>query len=439
MMWLKFKLSAAVAVLCAPADGAGGDAGGASPNLRTKADIDAYVGEMLGKQVSEAIKKGMEEAREKADLPSSKEFTLSPNDIMRAGSVGSEDKTTGVLTSKYLGWMVRGNMNPEKAYQIAKRAGADVAILRALGESTIAGGGAFAPQQISSDYIKLLYANSVFLAAGPTRMPVPNGNLTVPKVATGAASAWVGESVNIAKSEATFSQLRLDLKKLAVVTAISNEALYDSNPALDVIARDDLVNNSAVVVDTAFLRSPGSAFQPRGLKSLVAAANSFHANATSNIANVTTDLTKMARLLEDAKIRFIKPAWFMSPTERWGLMAARDGQGKLVWAEEMAAGKLYGMPFYVTQNIPANLGGSTNQSELYLVDMAHMLVGDDPRGVMISMQDGAAYFDGSTVQPGFTRDESVLKLVLRTDLIARQSGNEIAFLDQVNYNVITAT
>lgn len=427
------------AVLCAPAEIEGGAAPAVvtTPAAPTKEDILRIVSDQVGKSVADAMRSADDAVRARDGVSSSKQWEVKQSDLVRAGK--RDNGKAGMHTASFLGWMMRGGGNPDVAYRIAKKAGADELVVRALGESTLAGGGAFVPQAISEDYIELLYAAAPFLAAGPRRVPVPSGNLTVPKVTAGATATWGGESSNIGKSEQTFGQRRLDLKKLSVLTPISNELLRDSSPALDMIVRDDLANNAAVVIDAALLRGNGSAYSPRGVYSQVASANKFNANGTANVANVTFDLNKAMRLIEDAKVRFVRPAWFISPTVKYGLMAARDANGALVWAPEMATGKLYGIPFFVTQNIPSNLGGSTDESEVYLVEMSHVMVGDDPMGVQVQMSDGAAYHDGSAVVAGFSRDESVVRLIQRIDMILRQDGNEAAVMEQVDWDVITAT
>jgi HK97 family phage major capsid protein len=426
-------------MLCAPAESGVGGAPAVitTPAAPTKDDIVRIVADQVGKSVAEAMKSADDIVRSRDGVASSKQWEVKQSDLVRAGK--RDNGKAGLHTASYLGWMMRGAGNPDAAYRIAKKAGADEIVVRALGESTMAGGGAFVPQAISEDYIELLYNAAPFLSAGPRRLPVPSGNLTVPKLTAGATATWGGESRNIGASEQTFGQRRLDLKKLSVLTAISNELLRDSSPALDAIVRDDLSNNAAVVVDAALIRGTGSVFAPRGVYSQVASANKFNANATANVANVTSDLNKAMRLIEDAKVRFVKPAWFISPTTKYGLMAARDANGSLVWAPEMATGKLYGIPFFVTQNIPSNLGGGTNQSEVYLVEMSHVMVGDDPLGVQVQMADGAAYFDGTNVVAGFSRDESVVRLVQRIDMILRQDGNEASVIEALNWATITAT
>jgi len=439
---LRSKYLLPIAALLAP-EGEGGGAAPAAPAVKTNAaptkeDLMAMIADQVGKSVAEAVKAGEEQARAERGLPSSKAFELRPGDIQRAGQRGG-DKSKGLLTAGFLGWMMRAGGNVDGAYRLAKRAGADDRIVRALGESTMAAGGAFVPQDISTDFIELLYSSTPFLAAGPRRVPVPHGSLTLPKVTAGATATWGGESQNIARSEQTFGQRRLDLKKLSVLTPISNELLRDSNPALDVIVRDDLANNAAVVIDAALLRGTGSAYSPRGVASQVASANKYNANATANVANVTADLNKAMRVIEDAKVRFVNPAWFISPTVKYGLMAARDANGSLVWAPEMATGKLYGIPFFVTQNIPSTLGGSSDESEVYLVEMSHVMVGDDPMGLQVTMADGVAYHDGSAVRAAFSQDESVVRLIQRIDMVLRQDGNEAALIEQVDWDIITAT
>jgi HK97 family phage major capsid protein len=437
MFRLKSMLSHAV--LCAPAESGVGGAPAVitTPAAPTKDDIVRIVADQVGKSVAEAMKSAEETVRERDNTPSSKRWEVKQSDLVRAGK--RDAGKAGLHTASFLGWMMRGGGNPDAAYRIAKKAGADEIVVRALGESTMAGGGAFVPQAISEDYIELLYNAAPFLSAGPRRVPVPSGNLTVPKVTAGATATWGGESNNISRSEQTFGQRRLDLKKLSVLTPISNELLRDSSPALDQIVRDDLANNAAVVIDAALIRGTGTVYAPRGVYSQVASANKFNANATANVANVTADLNKSMRLIEDAKVRFVRPAWFISPTVKYGLMAARDANGALVWAPEMATGKLYGIPFFVTQNIPSNLGGSTDESEVYLVEMSHVMVGDDPMGVQVSMVDGAAYHDGAAVVAGFSRDESVVRLIQRIDMILRQDGNEAAVMEQVDWDIISAT
>jgi HK97 family phage major capsid protein len=327
--------------------------------------------------------------------------------------------------------MAMAQGDPQKAYRIAKEHGADPVVIRTLGESTISAGGATIPEVMVEDYIELLYASTVYLQGNPMRLDAPGGNLTLPKIATGAMGGWIGENANVPKSAPTFGQVKVDLKYLGVLVPIANRLIRHSPMAVETLVRDDLVANASVLIDTAAIRGTGSVHQPKGLRQMAAAANVFAQTGTS-VAAITTDTAKMQRLLEDAKMKFVRPYWMMAPRTRWGLMAARDGNNNLVWADEMSRGEFQGKPFGVTQSIPTNLGGGSD-SELYLVDMIHQIfaegVGDD--GLRVEARDGVAYHDGSQVVAAFSQDQTVVRLIQSADIVSRQDGNEISVLTGV--------
>jgi HK97 family phage major capsid protein len=341
------------------------------------------------------------------------------------------DSPVGLRISGFLAYMAMAQGDPQKAYRIAKEHGADPVVIRTLGESTISAGGATIPEVMVEDYIELLYASTVYLQGNPMRLDAPGGNLTLPKIATGAMGGWIGENANVPKSAPTFGQVKVDLKYLGVLVPIANRLIRHSPMAVETLVRDDLVANASVLIDTAAIRGTGSVHQPKGLRQMAAAANVFAQTGTS-VAAITTDTAKMQRLLEDAKMKFVRPYWMMAPRTRWGLMAARDGNNNLVWADEMSRGEFQGKPFGVTQSIPTNLGGGSD-SELYLVDMIHQIfaegVGDD--GLRVEARDGVAYHDGSQVVAAFSQDQTVVRLIQSADIVSRQDGNEISVLTGV--------
>ncbi len=355
-------------------------------------------------------------------------------------SLGAPDLTNlgdiGLRFSSYLGYMAATHGDSRAAWQWAKDEKADATVVRALGESTIAGGGALVPVDMQEDYIELLYNASAYLQGNPVRMDAPNGNLEIPKITGGATGGWLGENANAAASAQTFGSVRASLKYIYVVVPISNRLLAHSPANAEGIIRDDLINEASRLIDTAAIRGTGTAHQPLGMKNRVASGNTTTANATVNVANVTVDTTKMQRWLENAKIKFIRPYWMFAPRSRWYLMGARDGNNNLVWAAEMAGGKFWGKPFGVTANIPINLGGGSD-SEVYLADMVHQVfaegVGAD--GLEVSAVNGAAYHDGSAVISGFSQDQTVVKLKQSCDIVSRQDGNEIAMLSAVTWGV----
>ena len=85
----------------------------------------------------------------------------------------------------------------------------------------------------------------------------------------------------------------------------------------------------------------------------------------------------------------------------------------------MDNGTLFSFPYSLTSLIPRNLGGSSDSSEVYLVDMAEMLIGDT-MNVIIDTSDTAAYHDGSNVVATFSMDQTVIRAIVEVDFMARR-------------------
>ena len=172
--------------------------------------------------------------------------------------------------------------------------------------------------------------------------------------------------------------------------------------------------------DQAFLRGAGTQFSPLGLRSqhtgtAFAATNVLAANATVNLVNVTNDLGRMELALMAADVPMVRPGWLMAPRTRQYLANLRDGNGNFAFPE-VVNGTLRGYPYRVTTQIPVNLGGGTNESEIYFADFAHVVVGEH-MGIEVALSTEAAYIDaGSTMRAAFSRDETVMRAIAQHDI-----------------------
>lgn len=402
----------------------------------TLEDLAKMISEQVGGSIAEAIKASREAAYEALGKSTKEPFELTPEQH-RKGERGARAELgeTGKLMASYMGCIARAGGDPERAFRMAKAKGSmvDARVVKALGESTFSAGGALVPVEMAADYIELLYKESAYLLAGPRLADnITRGSLFLPKITGGATPTFVGESTNGTLSQQTTGGVNISLKKLMVLTASSTELIEDASPWAEQMIRDDLAAAAAETVDSVALRGTGASNNPLGMRNWAASANTFAANATVNVANVTADTIKMIRLLRDRKIKLRKCAWFMSPRS-WGfLYGARDAQNNLVWQAEMSQGRFSGYPFFVTQNIPDTLG-SGSDSEVMFCDMDQQIFATDGRGVQLDASNIAAYHDGSAVQSSFSRDEYVFRLKQRLDVVSRQSGNEVSALTGVTW------
>ena len=210
----------------------------------------------------------------------------------------------------------------------------------------------------------------------------------------------------------------------------------DSNQAALRFVRDEMAAVAAEARDLAFLRGIGGEHSPRGLLYLVAAANKFNATqagATATVAEVTTDAVKMLYLVMNAlKSKVMKPGFIFAPRIWFFLFSLLDGNSNPVFRDELKAGTFFGVPFKTTTQIPINLGAGTNESEVYHADFDKIMHGN-AGGMEIAVSDTAAYWDGSQVQAAFSRDETVVRLIMRTGQNVRYSGNELSVLEDVKW------
>jgi len=316
---------------------------------------------------------------------------------------------------------------------IAERISAAQTKALAAGDATA--GGFMVPTEFSNEVIELLRSQSVVRRLGARTVQMPTGTLKYPKIATGANATYIGENVNVGKSEETFGQLTLTFKKLAVLTPISNDLLRYSSPSADAIVRDDLVSAMATKEDTSFLRGTGTDATPKGLLNWAVADQKIASNLTVNLANITNDLGQLVVKLKQADIPMISPGWVMAPRTEQKLATIQTTTGAFAFRDEIVRGTLWGWPVGVTTNVPITLdttgAGNDNESEIYLVDFAQVLIGES-QGLLVDSSQEAAYHDGSNVQAAFSLDQTVVRAIAEHDLGMRHD-KAIAMLTGVTW------
>ena len=299
----------------------------------------------------------------------------------------------------------------------------------AAGDATA--GGFLVPPQYSQEVIEFLRARTVVRRLGARSLPMPTGTVKMPKLSGGATAYYLGENTNATISQPALSQLTLSFKKLITMVPVSNDLLRYSSPGADAIVRDDTVNAMRVREDSAFIRDTGSDQAPKGLRFWAHPDNILTMTATPSIQKTFTDLGRMVQLLLDANIPMISPAWVMAPRTEMFLKTLINSNGVPVFLPEMVAGTLWGFPYGVTTGVPTNVGSSSNKSELYLVDMAQVIIGEAMQLIVDASQE-AAYHDGTTVQAAFSLDQTVVRAIAEHDLGVRHD-KAIAVLTELTW------
>ena len=290
-------------------------------------------------------------------------------------------------------------------------------VAAALNRSTPSAGGYIVPPGYVNEMIELNRAESVVRSMGVRSVTMPNGQLNMGRQNGAASASYIGESVNITKSEQTFDNLVLSAKKLTSLVPISNDLVRYSDPSALSIVMSDVSAVMGLREDLAFIRDAGTGDLVKGLRYAINAAAIFAANATVNLANITADLGKAINLIARANIKRRNMGWLFHPDVEQYLMDLRDGNGNLAFPE-MARGLLRSLPYKTTTQIPVNLGAGSNETEVYLVEFTECIIGDAATMVLDVSQE-ASYMDGGTLVSAFSRDETVVRAVSAHDFALR--------------------
>lgn len=293
---------------------------------------------------------------------------------------------------------------------------------RALQQTSFSSGGALIPENfVGREFIERLTAKARVRAAGARSLPLVNGSATIPGLASGATGYWQAqEGDNIPKSEPTFNQKKLTEKKYTVLVPISNDLRRNSSLETERIISDDMVTVAANDEDTAFLKGTGLTGQPLGIYGWVTSTRRSNSGGTT-LALVRTDIRTAKNSLDTNNVPNVKRAWFMHSRSMnymgWDLV---DGNSNFAFPmlQNGNGAMLAGDPVWQDQNISIVLGGSANASEIYYVEMSECFIGDS-MAMELELIENATYDVSGTLRSGVSRDESVIRLIRKTDFAMR--------------------
>lgn len=338
----------------------------------------------------------------------------------------------GLVVGGIIAAMALSKGDPERALKHAKEVKGNDAVVKALEASTGTAGGFLIEPEVSSDFIDLLTPRAVVRSFGTPVMPMSSGTMMIPKLTAAASGYYIGENKDMVKSQQSFGAKKLTARKLAVMVPLSNDLLRRGGPKVNAIVRNDSLRSAALLEDVTFIRSQGTEYKPKGLRYLAASDNILVANGTVNLANVTFDLGRLVLALEEANVAFSNPGWIFAPRVAMYLYTVRDGNGNYAFRDEMNTGKFWGYPFKKTTQIPTNLGGGGDESEIYFADFDDVVIGQT-LGLDVAVSTEASYKDeNGDLVSAFSLDQTVMRLIMEHDLALRHDES-VAVMTEVSW------
>jgi HK97 family phage major capsid protein len=278
-----------------------------------------------------------------------------------------------------------------------------------------ADGGFTVPVAFSEDYIKALYANTILEKLGVRKVPMPNGNLSIPKMTDKARGYWIGEAEKITSSQASFGEVNLKAKKLASLSPISNDLLRYNAVGIDGWIAEDLMEGAKVALDEAFLNGTGTAHTPLGLKNTSGVQTWTPSSGTA--LSVKTPTGMLAKL-KQANIPMQNVKWLLNPIGESWLEDLAFASGPFAFPS-LDNGKLKGYDVIESSTVGYAGSASPITADFWVGDWSQFLwgVGYD---ISVEMSREGTFDDGLGSQiSAFQRDLTLVRLITEHDFACR--------------------
>ena len=306
-----------------------------------------------------------------------------------------------------------------------KEMGAVLRATAAAADTTTATWAAELVNQKVQDFIDLLRPRSVF-----SRVPSENdvsfadtNSIKMPRATTGTPGAYVAEGAAIPVKQGAFGSLTMTPSKMGVITVATRELFARSNPSVETILRNMMLNDTAVVQDRRFLSSlAAGSGAPSGL---FHTDNAVAAIAASNTANVgddaVADMEALLGAIFAANIPVGQLVWLMHSSKKLRLSNMRTAVGEFIFRDELAGGTLGGYPVIDSTvfDFGLNNGGASNIKTIALVDTSMLMKGFGIAPTVKLSEEATLHMDDApSGNLGGAADPTPVRSMYQTDSIA---------------------
>ncbi|WP_144394832.1 phage major capsid protein [Pleionea sediminis] len=292
----------------------------------------------------------------------------------------------------------------------------------ALNTQTGSAGGFVVPPGYSREFIEILRPSVLMrnLNGGCREIPMPDGQLEMGRGASSASASYQAEGEDIIKSEPSFGDFKLSKKKLTGLVPVSNDLVRFGTSEANQFVLDDIVQVVAEREDLAFLRDDGTGNLVKGLRYQAIPSNLIVSSGNSAL-DIERDFQKLIGCLRRNNIKMTRPGIVLSERTFTFLETLRDQNGHKVYPELSESGRIGKVPVGWSTTIPENLGANGDETEVYLVDFHHAVIGEAHR-LTLDVSTEASYKDGTELVSAFSRDQTVIRVIEEHDFGLRHGG-----------------
>lgn len=230
-------------------------------------------------------------------------------------------------------------------------------------------------QDMAAEFINLLRPMTIL--GKLTKLRRVPFNIRIARQTAGVTGAFVGEGLSKPVNKLAFDNITLQWYKAAVIVVLTDEVMRFSNPAIEALARQDMLDGIAQYLDVRFI-DPGyggvANVSPASITNGVTAVN---LSSTGNtVAGITAAVKTMMQAFATANLSLTSGAWIMSPVTAVGLSLMRNVNDEFVFPDiTVNGGTWFGLPVITSNSVQA--AGSPTDQHIILIDQNEVLLADD--------------------------------------------------------------
>jgi len=217
----------------------------------------------------------------------------------------------------------------------------------------------------------------VFNDLGSRFMTGLRGDVAIPKLATGVSAGFVAENGATAEVNAVFSQITMSPKSLGAFTDVSRLLMIQSDPSVEQIVRDDLLNAIAQKIEDVAIEGGGSN-EPTGITGTAGIGSvAIGTNGGDLTWAAITSLVKEVEV-DNAAINGNTLAYLTNPKVKSHMAStSKVASTDSVMLLDSPWDSLYGYKLAVTNNVPSDLTKGTLDpaSAMIFGDFSQLMMG----------------------------------------------------------------
>lgn len=254
---------------------------------------------------------------------------------------------------------------------------------KAMTEGTNSQGGYLVQPSVERAIVEAKESDNV-LRALCSKINVTTNAVQFDSIGLSTSAGWVAELAQKPESTGmTLASVTANVFTAAGLATISNQLLADSSPAVDGLVTADLAKRLVALEETAFLTGSGSG-QPLGI--LNTPGISTTSITDTGVSSSTGLLDKILDAILTNQTNFGQPSAILMHPRTWtriikdknsqGYYTLNDSTSADITRPRPAGGTLFGVQVVLSNRIPTNLGGGTNESRVIVGDFREALILD---------------------------------------------------------------